>query len=226
MTCRFASSGVRAVSDESMGPALPSSLISPPPATCVENVNGNWAVVEKSRSSISTLSNSRGLVWPPAYPMRTFPLLIFRRCTERLAAAVVAGGSDVAAGAVFAPRVEKFQMPALVSRSTICGSSMVMRVTLTFREKTRAIRSTPTVRDLVCRKGSRLKAGSSAIVRSLAEMPPDNRASFRAPTFDGASEGGGELRFQLRAILIRDRRSKSGRRLPGRGARRRLRLRE
>ena len=49
---RVAASGLAATSTASSGPALPSSLMVPPPATLVSKVKGNALLAEKSWTSI------------------------------------------------------------------------------------------------------------------------------------------------------------------------------
>src|SRR6266478_2976877 len=59
---------------------------------------------------------------------------------------------------------------------------MVRPVTLSFREKMKGHNSALTVSDFARRKGDLLKAGWSAMERSLAVTPPDRIENFRSPS--------------------------------------------
>src|SRR4051812_6284028 len=105
-----------------MGPALPSSLIAPPPSTSAESENGKAEAAEKSRNSTSILDSTRGLALLFAMPRERRPPLIFTSLTDRSSEEFPDGAvsvCDLAAG--LAPRLEKFQSPAVVWISEISG---------------------------------------------------------------------------------------------------------
>ena len=83
------------------------------------------------------------------------------------------------------PRVEKFQTPACDRMSETCGSVSVNDRTSSLFEKIKDIRSTPTVICFAVINGEWLKAGSSAITKSSARIPPENRASSMLPMVAG-----------------------------------------
>src|SRR5579872_261976 len=60
---------------------------------------------------------------------------------------------------------------------------MVSPVTLSLREKIKGVSSTPSLSCLARRKGEWLNAGSSAMDKSLAVIPPESSASLSSPSF-------------------------------------------
>src|SRR6516225_7096786 len=106
-----------------MGPALPSSLISPPPETFVETENGNCEAVEKSLTTTSTFSRMSGLLWTPVRPIVTRPLLMLTDFTDRSSGdpALLLGGCAAFPLSFVLPRVEKFQEPEGDWSRTISG---------------------------------------------------------------------------------------------------------
>src|SRR5271154_4032485 len=103
----------------SMGPAVPLSLMVPPPVILPVRENGNVAVLEKFFSSISTCSSTTGLLCGPLRLTVKRPLVTLTSFTDRSsgAFAVEFGGAPCAD----APMLEKFQTPGAVSIRTISG---------------------------------------------------------------------------------------------------------
>src|SRR5260370_35816399 len=136
-------------------------------------------VREKSRNSMSTFSSAIGFDLPLAWPSDSRPSVIFTRLTER--SSLAPDGADCGVGGFerFAPSFEKFQTPAGVCNSAICGRSILISVTLSLRAEIYCQRSTPIFIDFALTKGAWLKAGSSAMERSAAETPPDRVESFK-----------------------------------------------
>src|ERR1051326_7463413 len=165
-----------------MGPALPSSLMPPPPDTFVETEKGNCEVGEKSLTTTSTFSRTSGFLLRAIRPTVTRPLLILTDFTDRSSGdPALLPGADFALPVVF-PRLEKFQVPDGAWSSTISGLSIVMPVTFNRRERTRGISSAPTFSDFAFRKGADPKPGSSLIARSPAETLTARIENPRSPT--------------------------------------------
>src|SRR6185369_2484181 len=144
-------------------------------------VKGNCEVGEKSRTLMSTLSYTCGLMEELARFTDRRPSFTSSLLTERSGVDEGAlGGFGVAADLL--PRLEKFHFPAASRSRAISGLSSVISVTCSFFEKISGITSTPTFRDLARMKGSLLNAGSSAIERSSAETLPERIERLRLPT--------------------------------------------
>src|SRR5204863_7496039 len=100
-----------------IGPALPASLMVPPPTTSASSENGKDDSGEKSFNSTFTFWSVRGLTLVPLLKENR-PLVILTSFTERsvLVASAQAGAGPEAgeAGAdpALPPRLEKFQSPA------------------------------------------------------------------------------------------------------------------
>src|ERR1051325_12039223 len=105
-----------------MGPALPSSLTSPPPNTFAETEKGNCEAGEKSLTTTSTFSRMSGFLLWPVWPIVTRPLLMWTDFTDRSSGAhpLLLGGAAFPLSFVL-PRVEKFQAPEGDWSRTISG---------------------------------------------------------------------------------------------------------
>jgi len=103
VTSSVTDSGVNSISVASIGPAFPSSLMSPPPASPALNENGNAAAGVKSRTSRFTLSRTSGLWRLPALPIEKRPSTILMSRALRSTLPAAAGSRAGAAGFVAAP---------------------------------------------------------------------------------------------------------------------------
>src|SRR5205823_187311 len=112
---RLASKGVSMTFACRIGPALPVSLMVPPPATSASNENGKEDSGEKSFSSTLTFWRVRGFTLVPLLSENR-PLVILTSFTERsvllASAAAGAGAGEAGAAPALPPRLEKFQSPA------------------------------------------------------------------------------------------------------------------
>src|ERR1700722_2518196 len=120
VTLRLTWTGVLAESAGSIGPAFPSSLMSPPPDTLAESEKGNAEVLEKSRTSMFTCSIVRGFQWAIVLLKERRQLVILTIFTERSKGMRVEEG-DPAPAVLDLPSPEKFQSPEPDCNSAISG---------------------------------------------------------------------------------------------------------
>jgi len=110
LSCAMSSvteSGVNDTSVPSIGPAFPSSLISPPPTTLALNENGNSTDGANSRTSRFTLSRASGFCRPLVLPSEKRPSTILTSLALRSRLSFADGsGADEAGGPDVPPMLE------------------------------------------------------------------------------------------------------------------------
>src|SRR5208282_421593 len=118
----FPCTGVREVSVELIGPALPSTFKLPPPGSWTETITGNALAKEKLLTVTLTLSYEIGLRLPVVDPSVMVPSVRSSLATLTFAGALGAFAAAVAGCAADCfPRDEKFQTPSRSRSKLISG---------------------------------------------------------------------------------------------------------